>query len=692
MRGLTVGLLVLFVAACGTDTAPRYSGAPSLAEATYGQCAFCHQDVAQNLVATGGHHDLDIKCERCHADRAPGEVGPGHRRVPACAECHTEQRPHHDPAAGTPTQCLQCHSPHGSGNLKLIREQILTPQSGLRAVTFTNREGLADGSYASRSRPGSGVCEICHTSTLHYRGDGTGSPHFDLPCVNCHEHAAAFATPPPPPTWTPTVTRTSTATRTATGTATLTPTHPATVTETPTETPTPSPTGPSPTPSLTPTGPSPTWTETRPPTETPTPTPTVPTPTPTPVVLRAVRVAGAPAGIDDPVWDSVAPLRPTLSNMSVGLLYGDGQLNMSGTFNGIDDFNDGDPADLELRAVHDGSNLYILAQWSDRSFDVDRRRWLYNGPTDPLKPGEAAAGWTSQRNDDKIALAFEIDSASSEFGTFAEAGCAASCHNVGGELDMRPAAGAVDIWHWKASRSEPLGYVDDQVSTAVGGRSDDAGTRIENRNVPAGGNDRSGPAFEWDGTPQTFTRWDGEKVALDPAYFILDAQRTAFTGDATAGETVYAVRCAACHGNNGQGGLGPAFNTPEVARRSRAELDEHSGAPSHIGAGSYNALSAAEKTDLLARIRGFAGVPGYYLTQPSGSIADIRTQSNVEVELIESTESEQYRLLMIRPLQTGSGDDAQFVPGGQYPFGVALMDNDGRNHVGSRLETLVIEP
>jgi hypothetical protein len=100
-------------------------------------------------------------------------------------------------------------------------------------------------------------------------------------------------------------------------------------------------------------------------------------------------------------------------------------------------------------------------------------------------------------------------------------------------------------------------------------------------------------------------------------------------------------------------------------------------------------LSDAAQTNLLARLRGFTGVPGSSLAQPSGSVADLTTQSNVDTA---ATEHLEYRLQIIRRLQTGNPDDAQFVPGEQYPFGIGLMDGDGRNHIGSRREILSLDP
>jgi predicted CXXCH cytochrome family protein len=193
-RSPVCGLVVLAftLAACGTNGAPKYEGDAPSAEVTYGTCAFCHQALAVEMTATGGHHDLDLKCESCHADETPGQVGPGHRSVPACADCHGAQQTHEDPAAGTAGECTVCHTPHGSPNLFLVRTQIETPSGGEREVEFTNLLGLADGSFASVSDPGSGLCETCHTTTRYYRSDGSGETHFPYACFTCHPHAGGF--------------------------------------------------------------------------------------------------------------------------------------------------------------------------------------------------------------------------------------------------------------------------------------------------------------------------------------------------------------------------------------------------------------------------------------------------------------------------------------------------------------------
>lgn len=188
--------LLLFLAACGHDGARQYGGGAPPLEAVYGQCVFCHAAVAAPMLAFGGHGSLQVKCQSCHnQDLTPGRVGPDHRSTPVCAQCHTRQETHMDPAAGTPQQCLVCHTPHGSPNIFLVNQDVTTPSATTVPIDFTNLLGRADGSFASASAPGTGLCEVCHSTTRYYDSAGDGAPHLTNVCTVCHTHAASFAPP-----------------------------------------------------------------------------------------------------------------------------------------------------------------------------------------------------------------------------------------------------------------------------------------------------------------------------------------------------------------------------------------------------------------------------------------------------------------------------------------------------------------
>lgn len=421
-----------------------------------------------------------------------------------------------------------------------------------------------------------------------------------------------------------------------------------------------------------------------------TPPPHVPQATST---LEAARVTSPPSALNSSYWKNADFLEVTAGNISTSRLYGDGFLNMTGTFLGLPDFNNGANAKLTLRAAYDNDNLYILAEWSDSVIDASNSSWLYNGPLDPRK-ADAANGWTSQRNGDNISFAFDIDNASSPAGTFANVGCAASCHTSGGNAFMYPTGGKVDIWNWSLARTNPLGYAADLIANSDSFAADN-GDRIYYRNS-VGTTARSGPAFEWDGTPQSVPG----KSNLDPAFYILN--KTGFSGDAQNGYTIYhrptpPGDCESCHGANGTGGSAQALNYIDFNRDSRADLySKMDLVPDMVS--YWGGLTASEKNDVVAYLRGLSGVPGYYLSTPTGSNADISVVSNVSSQnlndaLLSKSKSHTYQVLITRKLNTNNPDDMKFDLAIQktYKFGVAIMDNDGINHIGSVIETLTFK-
>src|SRR5206468_2231965 len=90
--------------------------------ATEDNCVLCHQDEAARHTMPSGH--AVQTCTTCHAERDP-TPGPDHRAIEGCQTCHPSTQTH--APAGVALPCLQCHDPHGSQNIKLVRETITTP-------------------------------------------------------------------------------------------------------------------------------------------------------------------------------------------------------------------------------------------------------------------------------------------------------------------------------------------------------------------------------------------------------------------------------------------------------------------------------------------------------------------------------------------------------------------------------------
>jgi len=183
--------------------------------------------------------------------------------------------------------------------------------------------------------------------------------------------------------------------------------------------------------------------------------------------LTAARVADGPVvdgALTEPLW-SVAPLtvkvRQPVSSSGIG------------------------DVEAELRAAHDGTFLYLAASWPDPTESVIKARWV-------RRDGEWRSD--SDQDEDRLALMF----AAGQVTGFADRGCQAVCH---GEV-MRTVARRerVDVWHWKAARTNPMGYADDewwddtrQAVAESGGRKPDASR--PGAAGPRSNRSGAGPAF-----------------------------------------------------------------------------------------------------------------------------------------------------------------------------------------------------
>ena len=98
---------------------------------------------------------------------------------------------------GSVADCNICHdfaggyynSP-GLGNLRWVKSTIEYPTGTFHPVYFVSFSGPANsGILADATTPINGPCEVCHTTTSHYRNDGGGTSHYPgTNCITCHPH------------------------------------------------------------------------------------------------------------------------------------------------------------------------------------------------------------------------------------------------------------------------------------------------------------------------------------------------------------------------------------------------------------------------------------------------------------------------------------------------------------------------
>jgi len=136
---------------------------------------------------------------------------------------------------------------------------------------------------------------------------------------------------------------------------------------------------------------------------------------------------------------------------------------------------------VELKALYDDTNIYLLAQWVDGhnlmggmagpTESIDKNLWSHDG-----------ANWSKSGDEDRFAFLWDG-------GATHGASCGNYCHSDG---SMATNDGNADVWHWKAVRTNPLGLSDDKWWSSAGRGSDASNVGAYHDNVNAGG---TGPMY-----------------------------------------------------------------------------------------------------------------------------------------------------------------------------------------------------
>ncbi|MHA1947310.1 MAG: ethylbenzene dehydrogenase-related protein [Candidatus Hodarchaeales archaeon] len=107
-------------------------------------------------------------------------------------------------------------------------------------------------------------------------------------------------------------------------------------------------------------------------------------------------------------------------------------------------------ADVTVYSKQNGTHIFLFATWTDSTMDNIRKQWEFNG-TD----------WENNGfNEDRITFFWSNSSISPKCGHYV------SSPNV-------TAGYQGDVWHWKATRTDPAGWADDKYFDGTGRHSDD---------------------------------------------------------------------------------------------------------------------------------------------------------------------------------------------------------------------------
>jgi hypothetical protein len=186
-------------------------------------CAVYELDLDTTALANGSHvltiqatdaaGNVAVRSRAFRVGNLAGRArGSGHllRRTTGsqiCIDCHNLPT-HSSQTTSTrygnwAMECFDCHTPHRTRNIYLIREALRTPNSGTATVDFrvnadANYGYLGDRSGANNTPYTDGVCEACHTRTNHHRNDTSGGDHTHnvgsgKACIECHTHENGFS-------------------------------------------------------------------------------------------------------------------------------------------------------------------------------------------------------------------------------------------------------------------------------------------------------------------------------------------------------------------------------------------------------------------------------------------------------------------------------------------------------------------
>jgi hypothetical protein len=125
-----------------------------------------------------------------------------------------------------------------------------------------------------------------------------------------------------------------------------------------------------------------------------------------------------------------------------------------------------DGPEIILKSVHTSDSVYLLFSWEDETESVNKNMWVYDGTKwDTVKELRMFEDEPRKADEDRLGIHWPINDSIKDF---AEKGCLLICHDSGryakeeSRMFTNSPTEFADQWHWKAARTNPIGYADDK--------------------------------------------------------------------------------------------------------------------------------------------------------------------------------------------------------------------------------------
>lgn len=167
---------------------------------------------------------------------------------------------------------------------------------------------------------------------------------------------------------------------------------------------------------------------------------------------------------------------------------------------------------VKMQAVYDGEFFVIRTEWADPTASIAKNAWTWDG-----------SAYAKSGDEDRFMITWPIGNNAD----FASKGCTVACHNDSANDDewwmgSEDPSISYDSWHWKATRTNPAGYTDDQRWSILTDPADPGSSRPSDAKDSGGysdnvNDDGSGPMFmSSQGTKEQFIL-AGDEIDIDTA-------------------------------------------------------------------------------------------------------------------------------------------------------------------------------